>query len=268
MKFTYHNFNKTLYRMHLKKLLLTFFALVIIAKLCAQTTIQTDRPDQTECPFITPVGYLQAENGFTYENIDKNNKSITLPTILWKYGVNKNFELRLITEANTIESFGNKISGLVPTIIGFKVNVSEEKDIIPATGFIGHLAIPNAASTNFKASYYAPSFRFNMQHTLSNQFTLAYNLGAEWNGESPEPVFIYTLTSGMSITEKLGAYIELYGFAPQNQSADHRADGGFTYLITNDVMVDISGGFGITKASPDNYFALGFSYRFNTKKGK
>jgi hypothetical protein len=248
-------------------LLFVLFA-ICFTNLYAQTTIQTDRPDQTECPFITPASFIQAENGFTYENIDKNNKSITLPTILWKYGLNKNFELRLITEANTIKAMSNKVSGFVPTIIGFKVSVSEEKGIIPATGFIGHLAIPNAASTKFKASYYAPSFRFNMQHTLSNKFTLAYNLGAEWNGESPEPTFIYTLTSGMSITEKLGAYIELYGFAPQNQYADHRADGGFTYLISNDVMVDISGGFGITEQSPDNYFALGFSYRFNTKTRK
>jgi Putative MetA-pathway of phenol degradation len=239
------------------------FSIKIIAQ-NAQISIQTDRPDQTECPFITPKGFLQAENGFTYENIDKNNKSITLPTILWKYGVNKNVEFRLITEANTIKSFGNKISGLVPTIVGFKVTVSEEKGIIPATGFIGHLSIPNAASTKFKASYYAPSFRFNMQHTLSNKFTLAYNLGAEWDGETPEPTFIYTLTSGMSITQKLGAYIELYGFAPQNNIADHRADGGLTYLITNDVMVDISGGFGISKHSPQSYFALGFSYRIKT----
>jgi hypothetical protein len=252
----------------MKKKLLLFLLVTYFSQLRAQTTIQTDRPDQTECPFITPVGFMQAENGFTYENIDKINKAITLPTILWKYGVNKNFELRLITEANTNKSFGNKVTGFVPTIIGFKVSVSEENGIIPATGFIGHLALPNAASSKFKASYNAPSFRFNMQHTLSNKFTLAYNLGAEWNGESPEPSFIYTLTSGMSITEKLGAYIELYGFAPQNDKADHRADGGFTYLITNDVMVDISGGFGISEQSPDNYFALGFSYRLNTKTRK
>jgi hypothetical protein len=252
----------------MKKRLLFFLFVTYYTQIHAQSTIQTDRPDQTECPFITPVGFIQAENGFTYENIDKNNKSITLPTILWKYGVNKNVEFRLITEANTINSYSNKVSGFVPTIIGFKVTVSEERGIIPATGFIGHLAIPNVASAKFKASYYAPSFRFNMQHTLSNKFTLAYNLGAEWNGETPEPSFIYTLTSGISITEKLGAYIELYGFAPQNQLADHRADGGFTYLITNDVMVDISAGFGITKLSADNYFALGFSYRFNTKTHK
>jgi hypothetical protein len=232
----------------------------------AQTAIQTDRPDQTECPFITPKGFIQAENGLAYENIDKQNKSIVLPSILWKYGINRNIECRLITEVSTIKSFNEKLSGMAPIIIGFKVSVGEEKGIIPTTAFIGHLAIPNAASTNFKATYYAPSFRFNMQHTLSNKFTLAYNLGAEWDGETPEPTFIYTLTSGMNITEKLGAYIELYGFAPQKQSANHRADGGFTYLITNDMMVDLSAGFGTTKQSPDNYFALGFSYRFNTKK--
>ncbi len=34
-----------------------------------------------------------------------NNKSITRSTILWKYVVNKNFEFRLITKANTIKFF-------------------------------------------------------------------------------------------------------------------------------------------------------------------
>ncbi len=191
-----------------------------------------------------------------------------MPTILWKYGISQNIELRLITEVNFVKSFDNKITGFVPAIVGFKISVSEEKGFIPATGFIGHLTLPNAASSNFKATYFAPSFRFNMQHTLSNKFTLAYNLGAEWNGESSEPTFIYTLTSGMGITEKLGAYMEIYGFAPQYQINDHRADGGFTYLISKDIMVDISGGFGFTKQSPNSFFALGFSYRFNAKKIK
>ncbi len=211
---------------------------------------------------------MQVENGFVYEKTDIDNYFITLPTILWKYGISKNVECRLITEANTVKSFDNKISGFVPTIVGFKISVSEEKGFIPVTGFIGHLTLPNAASSNFKATYFAPSFRFNMQHTLSKKITLAYNLGADWDGEIPEPTFIYTLTAGITITEKLGTYIELYGFAPQNNVTDHRADGGFTYLITNDVMVDVSAGFGITKQSPNSYYALGFSYRFNVKKIK
>ena len=37
-------------------------------------SIQTDRPDQTECPFITPRSYFQFENGFSYE---KNTSDLT-----------------------------------------------------------------------------------------------------------------------------------------------------------------------------------------------
>jgi hypothetical protein len=100
-----------------------------------------------------------------------------------------------------------------------------------------------------------------MQHTLSNKFSLSYNLGAEWDGFSAEPTFIYTLTTGYSITKKLGSYIELFGFSPQNQKTSHNFDGGLTYLINDNFMLDLSSGFGITKNAIKNYFAIGFSFR-------
>ena len=48
----------------------------ITSKLFGQKlpSIQLDRPDQTECPFITPKNYIQIENGFTLENKDKNQR--------------------------------------------------------------------------------------------------------------------------------------------------------------------------------------------------
>jgi hypothetical protein len=105
-----------------------------------------------------------------------------------------------------------------------------------------------------------------MQHTLSDRFVLAYNLGTEWDGETPEPTFIYTLTTGCSITEKLGSYLEIYGFLPQNQQADHRVDGGFTYLVTNNVMMDASGGIGLSPNAPNYFISFGMSYRFDVAK--
>jgi hypothetical protein len=105
-----------------------------------------------------------------------------------------------------------------------------------------------------------------MQHTLSKLFALSYNLGAEWNGETAEPTYIYTLTTGISLTDKLGAYAEIYGFAPQDASADHRVDGGFTYLFNNNFIVDLSGGVGIINSDLKNYISLGVSYRFKVKK--
>ncbi len=225
-------------------------------------SIQTDRPDQTECPFIVPKNYVQMENGLTFEHTNKLLRSFSLPTMLTKFGVNDHFELRLITEYSMLQTDGIKTSGLVPITAGFKVNIAQEKGILPTTSFIGHLTFPRLASEPFRSDFVAPSFRFTMQHSLSKTFTLGYNLGAEWDGQLPAPTYIYTLTLGRSISEKFSSYIEVYGFLPEASKGDHRFDGGISYLITPNILIDISGGFGITDNAPKHYAALGLSYRW------
>jgi hypothetical protein len=225
-------------------------------------SIQTDRPDQTECPFITPVNYFQFENGFSYEKVKAHSKAIVAPTILTKFGINDHFELRLITEFVIEEDNFSKISGINPILIGFKTRLFEEKGLIPTTSFIAHLGLPKLASSELKATYYTPEFRFTMQHTLSDRQTLSYNLGAEWSGVTLEPTFIYTLTTGYSFTEKIGGYIEFFGFIPQEEKPDHRFDAGLNYLFNPNHQLDVSAGVGLSKISPQYYIALGYSFRF------
>lgn len=230
------------------------------------TPIQLDRPDQTECSFIVPLNYLQIENGFTIENSNSDLKTYSYPSTLWKYGLNDKFEVRLITEFVSEIEKNKSNSGLIPITIGFKTKLCQEKGIIPLTSFIGHITTSKIGSKEFYAAYIAPSFRFAMQHTLSGRFSLAYNLGIEWNGETAVQTYIYTLTTGVTLTEKLGGYLEIYGFAPYNSQADHRFDTGLTFLLKNDLMLDISGGLGLTENAPENYLSLGLSYRFKTTK--
>jgi hypothetical protein len=243
---------------------IALFSILFLSFFCySQETepIQTDRPDQTETPAIVPKGMFQVETGFSFQKNKQNNNTNTLPSTLWKYGVNENFELRLITEFVSEKIEDSTVSGLNPILIGCKIKVSEEKGIWPKTSFIGHIIIPNAASSEFKSEYYAPEFRFVMQHTLSKKMSFSYNLGAEWDGFSPQPTFIYTIATGYSFTDKLGSYIELFGFAPQKEVANHSFDGGITYLISNNFMLDLSSGIGITNNAPNHYIAIGFSFR-------
>ena len=223
--------------------------------------LEADRPDQTETPSLVPTGMFQAESGFTFQKNDTSSKTNSLPSTLWKYGVNENFELRLITEFISETINGETISGLNPIYIGCKIKIADEKGFRPKTSFIGHILVPKIASTAFKADYFDPKFRFVMQHTLSKKVSFSYNLGAEWDGFLPAATFIYTIASGYSFTDKLGAYIELFGFSPQNDEANHSFDGGFTYLINNNFMLDLSSGIGITDNAPKHYFAIGFSFR-------
>jgi hypothetical protein len=237
--------------------------LIVSNSIYSQTLepIQADRPDQTETPAIVPKGMFQAETGFTFQKNDAFSKSFSLPSTLWKYGVNDNFELRLITEFLSDEINKEKIKGFTPVYLGFKVKLVDEKGIVPKTSFIGHISLPNASSKEFKTEFFAPEFRFVMQHTLSEKISFSYNLGAEWDGFSAEPTFIYTNAIGYSITEKLGSYIEIFGFIPQKENSNHSFDGGITYLINPNFMLDLSSGIGISKNAPKNYFAFGFSFR-------
>jgi hypothetical protein len=255
--------NKRIHKLIIFTGLISFSVFCISKSSIAQEmpSIATDRPDQTECPYIVPAGHFQLEAGFNYESVDQKEKKWILPTTLWKYGINDHFELRLITEVNKNQTDGKSTSGFLPAEIGFKVKLMEEKGILPLTSFISHLSVPNLSSKQFSTTYFAPNFRFTMLHSLSDRLTLSYNLGAEWDGENPEAIFIYTLAPAYSFTNKIGGYIELYGFAPQNQRADHRADGGITYLLKHNIQLDFSGGFRITNNAPEYYGALGFSIR-------
>ena len=243
----------------IKLSLVSLFTQVVIAQ--KAEPIQADRPDQTETPSLVPKGMFQLEAGFSYQRNKTNSTSLALPSALWKYGVNENFELRLITEFAVDKEYETETSGINPILIGCKIKISDEKGIFPKTSLIGHMSIPNAASTSYKTDFYAPEFRFVMQHTLSERLSLSYNLGSEWDGVTPEASFIYTLTTGYAVTEKIGSYLELFGFAPQKQIANHALDGGITYLITNDFMLDLSSGVGLTELAPDFYCAFGFSFR-------
>ena len=225
-------------------------------------SIQTDRPDQTECPFITPKHYFQLENGFSYEKNNKNSELIVAPTILTRFGINNFFELRLITEYVVSKENSTTYPGINPILIGFKTRLLEEKGIIPSTSLIAHIGIPDLASSEYRANYYYPEFRFTMQHTISDKQSLSYNIGAEWDGIDKKPTFIYTLTTGYSLTETIGAYVEFYGFVSQIGKVDHRFDLGLTYLFNPNHQLDISGGFGLSETSPSYYFSLGYSFRF------
>jgi outer membrane putative beta-barrel porin/alpha-amylase len=241
-------------------LFIAFFALTF-AQAQEEEPIQADRPDQTETPAIVPKGIFQVEMGLTYQRNDTFSESYSLPSVLWKYGVNDNFELRAITEFVLDKSATAELSGFNSVLVGCKIKICEENGMLPKTSFIGHLSLPNVASTNYKTDYFAPQFRFVMQHTLSAKFSLSYNLGSEWDGFTAEPTFIYTLTTGCTFTKKLGGYVEFFGFAPQEEKAEHNFDGGLTYLVNNDFMLDLSAGVGITDNARDYYLAVGCSFR-------
>ena len=229
----------------------------------------TDRPDATEASSTVGKGVLQIETGGLYESFKDQNiksESFTYNTTLIRYGILSNLEIRLgwdfvegITKVN-----GNKLdditSGFSPLLIGVKVDIMEEKNGCPEIALIGHVFPVFTASNDYRPESTGVDFRFSMSHTLSEKSSLGYNLGGEWGNDSPEAAAIYTLAYGYSLTNTLGIYAEVYGDFPEDNKANHYWDAGLTYLVSNDLQLDIYAGTSITKGQ-DLLLGLGLSYR-------
>lgn len=223
--------------------------------------IETDRPDQTETPAIVPLKHFQLESGFNLESFDKQF-SYVHPTLLWKAGILRSTEVRLITELITSQdSSGRWRTGLAPVQLGFKTAICEEKKGRPRISFIGHIAVPPFSSKSQRTKYVAPNFRFVLDHTLTDKISLGYNLGMEWDGISPQPAFIYTIANGYDLSGKWYFYYEFFGDFPVGERSNHAFDLGLAWLIRNHIQADVSGGFQLYPFVKSWYMALGLSIR-------
>ncbi|MDF1571387.1 MAG: transporter [Bacteroidales bacterium] len=241
----------------------------------AQPELITDRPDQTESAAIVPRHALQVETGFLVEN-DANDlfstRSFTYNTTLLRFGLLNNFELRAgmdyfrasTTLNNT--SLSSTISGISPLYTGFKIKIAEAQEWHPQVAFLGGLVLPFTADSDRKPNYTAANIRFAFSHSLSNRFSLGYNLGAEWDGDSPVPGYFYSAALGFAVTDKLGAFFESYGLIPETGNAEHLMDAGLTYLLLPTLQLDISGGIGLNQAAIRNFISLGLSFRIPGRK--
>ncbi len=234
----------------------------------------TDRPDATESPNTVGQGVIQIETGGFYTSFEDMIEGNTVKeevlgynTTLVRIGVLDNVELRLgwnFEEGRTTVN-GTRLmdvtSGFSPLLAGAKINITQENGWLPTIGLLGHLYLPVSAGEDYKPDTTGADFRFSFAHTLSENSSLSYNLGAQWGDDSPEAAYVYTLSYGLSISDRFGLYAELYGDLPENNSANHFWDAGVTYLVCADLQLDATVGTSITEGQ-DLLLSAGFSYRF------
>lgn len=231
----------------------------------------TERPGASDRSQTLGKGVLQIETGVAYTTFEDQNfkfENTTYNTSLFRYGLLDNLELRLGTTYDEVKVSSimndslpeNKVSGFLPLLVGAKIDIINEKGWIPQIALVGQILLPFGATEEFRPNTTGTNFRFACSNTLSEKSSLTYNFGAQWNGDSPEASYLYTLNYGVSVNDKLGFFAELYGDFPENNTANHLWDVGFVYLISDDFQLDVSAGTSITEGQ-DLFIGGGFSYR-------
>jgi hypothetical protein len=241
-----------------KKVLMVVF--VVIGLSANTQTIVTDRPDQTESSTTVPSGSFQTESGVLVGFTDIDNSSerqILLPTNLFRIGISKGIELRVLSQFESIENktLDETFSGISDLEVGAKVQLFKKEEANTEIAFLSHLIIPSG-SKDLTIDKIGAINKLSISHSISKSVGIGYNVGYNYLGIGSGDL-TYSFSIGIGITEKLGAYMEPYGDLVDFEEHTSNFDAGFTYLIQDNFQFDFSFGTGINHSM--NYLALGCS---------
>ena len=247
-----------------------------------QPPISTARPSMTEGTATMRKGFFQIETGFVYEKVDYTNsynEELRYPTTFLRYGLFKNVELRLSGQyvKSTTKYVDQPIppfeyAGMDDLTFSTKVNLFHLKKIKTNVSTAAFLTVPSGSGEISSNNTY-PSFFILVDQGLFRDWSFSYNLGLQISSETTSS-FIYTL---MLPIPWINSYVELYGNVdysripiagePDNylvRAMSYAYVGaGTTYLIKNNIQLDVSGGYCISNnlGYSSFYLSTGISFR-------
>lgn len=229
----------------------------------------SDRPDFTESTGTIAPGHVQLEAGVTRQETGEID-ALSAGEILVRIGLGERLEARLGAGSWTqIDVPGDQIDGYEDPSVGLKVRLTPPVDDrppgYPAVSFILGTSVP-VGSPQLTSDAWEPEARFAFDWILTERFTLASNLGVaslSADGERFEQL-LASLTVGIAATDRLGVFVETYGFSEEEPRGDatRYANTGVTFAVTDDLQLDARIGFGLNDPSPERFVGVGMAARW------
>jgi hypothetical protein len=242
----------------------------------AQTESDTfysfDRPGIADLPYLVSPKQLQLETGVDFFQRG-SYKRWQLPIVQLRTGISKNAELRLSVKHYQQDSTTHEQTaplgwenGVTPITLGAKLLISEEKEWIPETALMVNFLLPFTGDKKYRPNNAGHETLLLFNNNLNDKWALNYNVGAIWEGESSNAIWMYAICPSYQLTSKIGVFVEHYAYLPDNSESEYGYDGGFVFFPKKHIQIDIAGGVSYTQSDDFWYVGTGFSYNFSLKR--
>lgn len=257
--------------------------LFFLSLFCASSMLQaqeavremvTDRPDTTEAPYSVPSGMYQIEASFFDYSRDANRGEGSADQwifgqINFKMGVSHDSDLQVVVNSHAIAGQSQRgditrTSGFGDITVRYKQNLWGNDSGTTAFALMPYVTIPTHTRVSEEA--WAGGLIMPLAISLSDRVSLGL-MGemdivhdAETSGHDLE--WLHSATLGISLTEKLGMYVELVGIAGEDTDYQGLFDTGLTFAVTDNLVFDAGVRIGLNRPAPDFGVFTGVSVRF------
>ena len=242
--------------------------------------MSTDRPDTTESAYTVDAGHFQLEMSLVDYTFDRRNeekatrRSVSVAPFLIKAGILNDFDLQLGLDPYTRERQTDRATGERTTISGFgditvraKFNIWGNDGGETAFALMPFIKIPTAkdelGNGKVEGGLIVP-LAIDLGKDVGMGLMTEFDIVRDGGNERYTLDWVHTATIGFPLIEEMGGYIEYAGFMNLNHAERYRGyfDGGLTYAINANVVLDAGVRIGLTRAADDLGFFAGISWRY------
>ena len=231
-------------------------------------TIRSGRPGQAIGSYAVGAKVFQMQTGIDYGGLQNDvfnfSQNSFNPNTVLRFGLTEKIEINTgwayQYEQYETPFISSERSGLSQSTIGTRINIIEANNYLPAVGIQVTMKLP-ILSPDYNVSFIAPRIMAIANQKLAEKLALTLNLGIDYNGVNAQPTGVYVANLSYAMTNKFGVFLENYGDFGQS-FYNTFWDAGLSYLINNDLQLDVLGGLALNDDNMRYFLSVGVSWRF------
>jgi len=236
-----------------------------------QTTLTTDRPTFTTGSNMMDVNRFQLELGYTYTDLEHGDSS-TFPEALIRYGLNKDWELRLGWDGY---DFGTENGDIAQDMsFGFKWKFKDAGTVVLDGAPYLLTPVDMALITKFTLptgsdpTDFAAETRIAWNYDPEGPWSFASNLGvgSPIDKDTGDRFFqgVASVMGCRTISEAASLFGEFYTNFPaaDDNDAEYVVQTGLIHRLSDNMQFDVRVGAGLNDQAPDWLVGCGLAYRF------
>ncbi len=237
-------------------------------------TISADRPGFGDGTGIVPIGHFQLELGYQFTFSDRNDVESQThdgPLTLARVGIiDDRLELRVGTVgyeySRTDSGSGFETeSGFNDVRVGAKVKLWDQDKYLPCVALVASTTL-GLGSKNISDREVEPSLELAWSLAIAGGFSVGGSASVIYASTDGDR-FVQGAGSvlvGYSISDRIGAFAEYFLISPNTKGSGtvHYVDFGATYLLTDQIQLDATVGFGLNDEADKFFVGGGVSFLF------